>query len=67
VIGSDAKRAQLRRGIVEAGGDAEAFEAVRCPMGLELGTNHPYEIALSIAAEMVQVRDRVKAAAGRGQ
>jgi xanthine dehydrogenase accessory factor len=67
VIGSDAKRAQLRRGIVEAGGDAQAFEAVRCPMGLELGTNHPYEIALSIAAEMVQVRDRVKAAAGRGQ
>jgi xanthine/CO dehydrogenase XdhC/CoxF family maturation factor len=28
-------------------------------MGLALGSNHPYEIALSIAAELVQVRDRV--------
>jgi xanthine/CO dehydrogenase XdhC/CoxF family maturation factor len=27
-------------------------------MGLDLGTNHPYEIALSIAAQLVQVRDR---------
>lgn len=60
VIGSAAKRAALRRGLVEAGGDAEAFEAVHCPMGLELGTNHPYEIALSIAAQLVQVRDEVK-------
>jgi xanthine dehydrogenase accessory factor len=61
VIGSAAKRAALRRGIIEAGGDATAFESVRCPMGLELGTNHPYEIALSIAAELVQVRDRLAA------
>jgi xanthine dehydrogenase accessory factor len=67
VIGSDAKRAQLRRGIVEAGGDPNAFEAVRCPMGLALGSNHPYEIALSIAAEMVQVRGAIEAAARRGQ
>lgn len=57
VIGSAAKRAALRRGLVEAGGDAKAFESVHCPMGLDLGTNHPYEIALSIAAQLVQVRD----------
>jgi xanthine dehydrogenase accessory factor len=57
VIGSAAKRGALRRGLVEAGGDAAAFESVHCPMGLDLGTNHPYEIALSIAAQLVQVRD----------
>jgi xanthine dehydrogenase accessory factor len=58
VIGSAAKRAALRRGLIEAGADAQGFESVHCPMGLELGTNHPYEIALSIAAQLVQVRDR---------
>ena len=57
VIGSAAKRAALRRGLLELGGDATAFESVHCPMGLDLGTNHPYEIALSIAAQLVQVRD----------
>ena len=60
VIGSAAKRAALRRGVLEGGGEARAFESVHCPMGLNLGTNHPYEIALSIAAQLVQVRDRVR-------
>ena len=58
VIGSAAKRAALRRGLIELGGDANAFESVHCPMGLALGTNHPYEIGLSIAAQLVQMRDQ---------
>jgi xanthine dehydrogenase accessory factor len=57
VIGSKAKRAALRRGVLEAGIAPELFETVHCPMGLDLGTNHPYEIAISIAAELIQVRD----------
>jgi xanthine dehydrogenase accessory factor len=57
VIGSLAKRAALKKNILAAGIDEARFAAVHCPMGLDLGTNHPYEIALSIAAQLVQVRD----------
>jgi xanthine dehydrogenase accessory factor len=59
VIGSAAKRAALRRGVLEAGIAEERFAEVHCPMGLDLGTNHPYEIALSIVGQLVQVRDGV--------
>lgn len=57
VIGSAAKRAALRKAVLEAGISEEAFAAVHCPMGLDLGTNHPYEIAVSIVAQLIGVRD----------
>lgn len=58
VIGSAAKAAVLRRELV-AGGMAEARAAAfHCPVGLEFGTNHPHEIALSIAAQLLTERDR---------
>ena len=57
VIGSDAKAAILRRDVREAGLDEERTRAFFCPIGLDLGTNHPYEIALSVAAQLVKVRD----------
>ena len=30
-----------------------------CPLGLDFGSNHPHEIALSIAAQLVAERDKV--------
>lgn len=57
VIGSDAKANILRRDIVEAGLPEEARRAFFCPIGLTVGTNHPYEIAVSVAAQLLQVRD----------
>jgi xanthine dehydrogenase accessory factor len=60
VIGSAAKRAALKKNVLAAGIDERLFEQVHCPMGLDLGTNHPYEIALSIAAQLVQTRDALK-------
>lgn len=56
VIGSKAKAARMRRGVAEAGLAAQA-EQFYCPMGLPIGTNHPSEIAISIAAQLLQVRD----------
>lgn len=60
VIGSDAKANILRRDIAEAGLPAEMQRAFFCPIGLEIGTNHPWEIALSVAAQLVQERDRLR-------
>jgi len=57
VIGSAAKRAQLKKGILQAEIPEASFAGVHCPMGLDIGTNHPYEIALSIASQLLQIRD----------
>lgn len=56
VIGSTAKRKVLIRELIQSGLSLERAEAFRCPIGLDIGTNQPGEIAVSIAAELVQVR-----------
>jgi xanthine dehydrogenase accessory factor len=56
VIGSNAKAKRLRQDVRDAGLSPELTRAFRCPVGLDLGSNHPEEIAISIAAEMLQVR-----------
>ncbi len=57
VIGSHSKAVILHRDIAAAGLPEEMQKAFFCPVGLEIGTNHPYEIAVSIVAQMLQVRD----------
>lgn len=57
VIGSRAKANILRRDVEEAGLPEAAKEAFHCPIGLEIGTNHPYEIAVSAIAQLIQTRD----------
>jgi len=57
VIGSAAKAAALRRELREAGITGDLEQAFRCPIGLPLGKDSPEEIAISIAAELLQVRD----------
>jgi xanthine dehydrogenase accessory factor len=56
VIGSHAKAKRLRQDVLAAGLPGEMTRAFFCPVGLELGSNHPHEIAISIAAQMIQVR-----------
>ncbi len=56
VIGSNSKAKRLRQDVLDAGLPAEATKAYFCPVGLDLGTNHPQEIAISIAAQMLQTR-----------
>jgi xanthine dehydrogenase accessory factor len=56
VIGSNAKAKRLRQDVLAAGLPDEATHAFFCPVGLDLGTNHPQEIAISIAAQMLQTR-----------
>jgi xanthine dehydrogenase accessory factor len=58
VIGSAAKAARLRKDIIEAGLPEDKFNSFACPMGLPIGTNHPQEIAISVSAQLLQVRDK---------
>ena len=57
VIGSDAKAARLKRDVTKAGLPDSETKRFKCPMGLPIGTNHPQEIAISIAAQLLAVRD----------
>ncbi|QDT68963.1 XdhC and CoxI family protein [Planctomycetes bacterium MalM25] len=56
VIGSRAKAAVLRKELTEAG-VAEERLAFHCPIGLPIGSNSPGEIAVSIAAQLLEQRD----------
>ncbi len=58
VIGSEAKAAILRRELTANGVTSEQASRFHCPVGLDFGTNHPHEIALSIAAQLLTERDR---------
>lgn len=58
VIGSAAKAAILRRELVAAGLPRARAREFHCPVGLPFGSNHLHEIALSIAAHLLTVRDQ---------
>lgn len=58
VIGSKSKAAIMRRELTEAG-IPESQQVFHCPLGLPIGTNHPGEIAVSIAAQLLEVRDKI--------
>ncbi len=55
VIGSLAKAAVLKKELLASGIDEHRIQ-FHCPVGLPIGTNHPGEIAISIAAQLLQVR-----------
>ena len=59
VIGSKAKAGALRRTLLQEGFSPELCHRFFCPVGLPLGSNAPAEIAISIAAQLLQERDRV--------
>lgn len=59
VIGSDSKAAVLRRELIAGGLAPARAKKFHCPVGLDFGTNHPHEIALSIAAQLLSERDRL--------
>ncbi|HYI07738.1 MAG TPA: xanthine dehydrogenase accessory protein XdhC [Thermoanaerobaculia bacterium] len=56
VIGSNAKAKRLRQDVLNAGLPEELTRAFFCPVGLQIGSNHPQEIAVSVVAQMLQVR-----------
>jgi xanthine dehydrogenase accessory factor len=59
VIGSKAKAARIKKDIDEAGFSPSCKDAFYCPIGLDIGNNHPQEIAISVAAQLIQVRDQL--------
>jgi xanthine dehydrogenase accessory factor len=55
MIGSRTKAAKIRARLEARGVPAAALDRVRCPMGVTGGGKTPREVAISIAAELLQV------------
>ena len=57
VIGSEPKARTLRGALLKEGFTEDAVNKIHCPVGLPIGSNAPSEIAVSIAAQLLQTRD----------
>jgi xanthine dehydrogenase accessory factor len=56
MIGSKRKIRMVFDYLEEKGFDPELFKSVHAPIGIEINSETPQEIALSIVAELVKVR-----------
>ncbi|HMF98713.1 MAG TPA: XdhC family protein [Vicinamibacterales bacterium] len=56
VVASRKRFAEMRTTLVAAGASASALDSIASPAGLDIGARAPEEVALSILAEIVQVR-----------
>jgi len=56
MIGSARKRDTIYRGLVDDGVDPSELERVHCPVGVDIEAETPAEIAVSIAAQLVEHR-----------
>jgi xanthine dehydrogenase accessory factor len=56
LLGSRNKAKEHRRQLKEEGCDPEIVDAIRGPIGLEIGAETPEEIAVSIVAELIKAR-----------
>ncbi|MBI2073177.1 MAG: XdhC family protein [Gemmatimonadetes bacterium] len=56
VVASRTRFAEIREAVMGGGIAGETLERIRNPAGLDIGAEQPEEIALSVLAEIVQVR-----------
>ncbi len=57
VIGSEVKGIKIKKELKDADVSSAFIEKLKVPMGHPIGTNHPYEIAISISAQLIETRD----------
>jgi xanthine dehydrogenase accessory factor len=60
VLGSKAKMAQLMKNLRDEGHAKEQLDRIRTPIGLPINSQTPEEIAVSIAAEIISVKNSKK-------
>ncbi len=56
-IGSKSKAAVLKRDLLKANVNADSVAKLICPIGEDFGNNSPIEVAMSITAQLLKVRD----------
>lgn len=58
-IGSETKARLLKQELVKAGVSSKTMEKFFCPIGEPIGSNSPAEIAISITAQCLKIRDEL--------
>lgn len=58
MIGSKKRAAAVKSAVIENGADPAVIENVYTPIGLAIGAQTPEEIAVAIAAQIIQVKNR---------
>lgn len=58
VIGSKTKGISIKRELKKHDVSDEFLKKLRVPIGLPIGNNDPFEISISVVAELLQVRDQ---------
>jgi xanthine dehydrogenase accessory factor len=66
VIGSRRRWETTRKQLLDAGIAMEKLDGVHSPIGLDLGAETPEEIAVSIMAEIIRIRQKKPTASGTG-
>ncbi|MFW5781938.1 MAG: XdhC family protein [Candidatus Muiribacteriaceae bacterium] len=56
-IGSRSKVAKMKEKLIEEGVSSEFLERLYTPIGLDIGADSPFEIAVAIIAELISVRN----------
>ena len=59
VMGSEAKLTKIRNDLAAQGIDERYFERLYAPIGLDMTSNTPEEIAISIASELLREREEL--------
>lgn len=57
VMGSDVKAQKIRHDLAARGLATDLIERLHSPIGLDLGGNDPFEISISVAAQLLKTRD----------
>lgn len=61
LLGSRTKFAMLKKRLIDSGVSRTQLKRIHCPIGLDIGAVTPEEIAVSIAAELIQHRVAIHA------
>lgn len=64
LIGSGPKVRQFRKELLEDGVSESSMEALYAPIGIPIGGKDPAEVAISILAEVIQVKNQARKATG---
>lgn len=60
IVGSKRKSAALRQRLLDEGYSAHSLDRVHSPIGIPIGSETPAEIAVSIAAQLIEQRARLR-------
>ncbi len=66
VIGSARKAAEIKRLLARDGFTEDEIMRMTCPIGMDIGSHTPAEIAVSVAAQLIQRRNRRESSSSSG-